>query len=482
MHHWQFSMVLGLVLLSGCARQVRDPIASLADGNGSVMKHRISMTMLEAAPRTDEAAVDALQGLIYRPGYEVDVRRRGMNLLIDIDRPTLVRTVRQRLPRITDKPWLRALCNWTSDQTWTPDERERLQEALISSWGRAWSGGMPEAQRPEYMALQTMAGQQYLDALVWNQLVSHDKPSEEGFRNRCWAVLHRLGARSMLVREVQTVNPDTESNPMLKDLHEAAVAFGTVPWNREEILWLRKLREPGRKAFWAQAATACAAMDQTRRAHLRIRDLPVAVAARRHRPDLAGADVDAMLVNVRLQLKGQRHYREQNAYYRDGAFVQDRLDDHASELTWGDAAAITLAMDALQVPQIVKHLFDYADRDSTDTTTEYGGVLSLDAEGRYELLEFPPRVRHHDLRFNAPQEMFDAAYTGLFHFHFHATSHRNRAHAGPGLGDLKYADETRANCLVMSFVDEDTLNVDWYRHDGVVVDLGCVQRPSAGRT
>ena len=73
--------------------------------------------------------------------------------------------------------------------------------------------------------------------------------------------------------------------------------------------------------------------------------------------------------------------------------------------------------------------------------------------------------------------MFDAGYTGLFHFHFHATSHRNWEHAGPGFGDLQYADGTRANCLVMSFVDEDTLNVDWYRHDAVVVDLGCVHRP-----
>ncbi len=48
--------------------------------------------------------------------------------------------------------------------------------------------------------------------------------------------------------------------------------------------------------------------------------------------------------------------------------------------------------------------------------------------------------------------------------------------AGPGPGDRNYANATRANCLVFTSVREDTLNVDFYRHGGVVVDLGVVRR------
>jgi hypothetical protein len=471
-----------LILLVGCTPTVRDPAATLADGGASLMHHRAAMDQLQAIPRSDKAAIDALQGLVYRSGFELDIRRRGLDELLELDRAQVIQTLRRRLPRITDKPWLRLLCTWIAEQTWSPQERAVLETALCSSWGRPWTGGLPETQRPEYMALCAMTDEADLTSLVWAQLLAHNKATEEPFRHRCWDLLHRLGVRSQLVEWVQGVDPATETNPMLVDLHEAAVAFGTVPWNREEILWLRKLRSPQRRAFWTKAAAACASMPQSRRHELRIRDLPIAVAAKRHRPDLAGGRVGDIVADLEQRLHGVQHYREDDAYYQDGVFVSELLETHADSLSWGDAAAITLALDAMNVQPVVSHLFDYADRDNADTTTEYGGVLSLDGKGRYEVLEFKPRVRHHDLRFNAPQEMFDAGYTGLFHFHFHATSHRNREHAGPGFGDLQYADGTRANCLVMSFVDADTMNVDWYRHDGVVVDLGCMKRPLGPRT
>ena len=32
----------------------------------------------------------------------------------------------------------------------------------------------------------------------------------------------------------------------------------------------------------------------------------------------------------------------------------------------------------------------------------------------------------------------------------------------------------------VAFVDKDTMNVDFYRHGKVIVDLGTIKRPSAG--
>ena len=45
--------------------------------------------------------------------------------------------------------------------------------------------------------------------------------------------------------------------------------------------------------------------------------------------------------------------------------------------------------------------------------------------------------------------MFDAAYTGVFHFHNHAQKYDNQDYAGPHMGDFAYAEATRANCLVL---------------------------------
>jgi hypothetical protein len=164
-----------------------------------------------------------------------------------------------------------------------------------------------------------------------------------------------------------------------------------------------------------------------------------------------------------------------------GKEIEHYLSSHRERLTWGDLLAISMAIDALEMPQVRQHLFHFADRDFVDETTEYGGILDLDESGRFNVREFPPRMRVHDRRFEAPQDMFDAGYTALFHFHYHVQKHRNGTHAGPGSGDMAYADNTRANCLVFTFVNENTLNVDFYRHDGVLVDLGVILRPMSGQ-
>jgi hypothetical protein len=156
---------------------------------------------------------------------------------------------------------------------------------------------------------------------------------------------------------------------------------------------------------------------------------------------------------------------------------EQRLVNHRNVLTWGDLAAMIQAIRAMEVPEVVAHLFDYADQDHADPRCEYGGVIALDRQGRFEILEFPPRFRRRDNEFIASQAMMDASYTAVFHFHLHVQRHRNGRYAMPGLGDLNYADSTRANCLVLTFIDRDTLNVDFYRYSRVIVDLGEITRP-----
>jgi hypothetical protein len=94
-----------------------------------------------------------------------------------------------------------------------------------------------------------------------------------------------------------------------------------------------------------------------------------------------------------------------------------------------------------------------------------------------EFLEFEPRAKASDIRYESPQALFDALYTGLYHVHFHAQNYENDKYAGPHMGDFAFGDSARCNGLVFTFLSADLLGVDFYRHGRVVVDLGAIERP-----
>jgi hypothetical protein len=471
-------LVVILTILAGCGSAITDPAASLRDPGRSRSVHRDALRMLMTQPDSPEpAAIDAVQGMAYRPGYDQELRLEGLAWLARVDRDTLLTTLRRRLPRVSDHDWLRALCAFVAEHNLI-----ELDEALVSSWGRPWSGNLPDAERPEYLALLHMHGQGAPERIVWETFLGATKASQNGLRFRCWDLLHRLGGRDRLI-ELVSAEPasDGGGHPLLRPLHEAAVSFGTVPWNREEVLWIHKLAEPERAGFWESVEAATSSLAPERRGSLEIRDLSVVAAAAAHRPELLSASEGQLYTQIQRRIANERHFREQDPGFLPGKDIDHRLAAHRDQLTWGDLLAISMAIEAVETDQVRAHLFHFADRDLADETTEYGGVIDLDAAGRFNIREFPPRIRVHDRRFEAPQQMFDAGYTGLFHFHNHAQKHRNGSHAGPGGGDMAYADNTRANCLVFTFVDENTMNLDFYRHDGVLVDLGVILRPMSFR-
>jgi hypothetical protein len=477
-HGFIVGVLVAAAAQAGCGARITDPAASLRNPKETSLVHRDALRMLMEQPGPPAAAgLDAVQGLAYRPGYDTRTRLEGLAWLERVDRDMLLTTLRRRLPRVSDHDWLRAVCGFVAQQHLT-----ELDVPLVSSWGRPWSGNLPDVERPEYLALRAMHGAGAPERIVWETFLGATKPSQNGLRFRCWDLLHRLGHRDRLIELVSEASTHEDGgHPLLKPLQAAAVSFGTVPWNREEVLWIHKLAEPARSAFWEAAEQATATLSPDRRASLEIRDLPVVAAAAAHRPELLAASPGQLYTQIQRRIAGQRHYREQDPGFVSTIELDHHLAAHRDVMTWGDLLAINMALHAVESPQVRAHLFDYADRDLADETTEYGGVIDLDAQGRFNVREFPPRIRVHDRRFEAPQQMFDAGYTGLFHFHNHVQKHRNGMHAGPGDGDMTYANNTRANCLVLTFVDEQTLNLDFYRHDGVLVDLGVILRPSVNR-
>lgn len=458
--------------VAGCQGMVNtstleDPLPALQDVNLPPRDHFAAMEVLDDQTPS-EAYVETLERMMYRPRYTVDVREAALERLEAIDLEALKRTIRQYLPRLTARRWHRRLCEIIVDREWTD-----LTPALISSW--AVPRPYDELERPEYVALAALYGEDEVVDVVFATFVESSKVSQQGLRIRCWQLLHRLGERERLIALLQD-QEIVEDDAMLADLGAAAIDLGIIPNNREEILWLRKLRQPEHAEFWSACATAIDAVPPDRRAELELRDLAIVVAAWRHRPDLLDATTGALYARVDAELSGIKHHPRGSSHQGTGR-SRERLADWRDVLTWSDLAAMSIALEAMRVPQIVAHLFDYAERDRADESTEYGGVIVLDEQGRFEVLEFPPRIRQHDRKFIASQEMFDASYTALFHFHFHVQEFGNHENAGPGLGDHEYAENTRANNLVLTYVKKGTLNVDFYRHGPLVVDLGVIHEP-----
>jgi len=457
--------------LSGCAAKLTsDPITTLNTPASTPPQLRLAMDELEATAPDDPATVEALQRVITRPGYTVSIREDAFARLERRDVDELKKHIRRTLPQLGARGWVERLCEIIAERGWVD-----LAPALVSSWAWPGLGPMDDLERAEYKALARMHGPDQVTEVVYRMFMESRKVSEQGLRARCWDLLHRLGQRDRLLALITETDPPAD-DAMLIDLHAAATELGLTPNNREEILWLRKLREPERAEFWSSAVQAVEGLPAERRRELEIRDLPILVSASRHDPDLLAMSNDDLHRGLEAALKGRPVHVQNSNFAGISDATQQKLYEYRGRLTWGDLAAMHIAVRAMQVPEIVAHLFRYAERDRADETTEYGGVIALDGKDRFEILEFPPVVRYHDRRFESSQAMLDAAYTAIFHFHHHAQRHENDDYAGPGFGDHNYAENTRANCLVFTFVNKNALNVDYYRHGTVVVDLGNIER------
>lgn len=456
---------------TGCTSPlpVDDPYAALAQPNLSPRRHFGAMQELDSNLDNPDY-LKLLQGIIFRPGYTQDVREDAFDRLYDHDREGLDRTIRQHLPRLSARGWHRRLCELIAER-----EMIELTPALVSSWANV-IGFVDDMDRPEYEALAALYGPDDVVNAVFAVMVEANKPYQTVLRSRCWQLLNRLGQRDRLM-DMLVDQPVPADDVMLMDLRAAAIELRILPRTKEEVLWVRRLRQPEYAGFWAQAAAVIKDLPEDRWSELELRDLPILVAASIHDPWLLNADnaeiydrVEAYTASALLHIDPDRFTGFPGSY-------PQRLQEQRKVLNWGDLSALLLAVQAVQVPEVVVHLFDYADRDHADETCEYGGIIRLDPKARYEVLEFPPRFRRRDNEFIASQEMLDAGYTALFQFHFHVQRYRNDRYAAPGIGDLHYADNTRANCLVFTFINRDVLNVDFYRYDRVIVDLGEVKRP-----
>lgn len=341
------------------------------------------------------------------------------------------------------------------------DGRIEMLPVWVRRWGRP-TAEPNEKHRPEHQAVAALGGDGNAAATLERLIGSPDlKAAFAG-----WAVLMRWRGETAL-REWVLAQDSTDSQ-LIADLQAAAQTLSRLPSDGEGLAWLIALRR--NTQGWKRWEWVRFALSDVAAAGLELRHIP------------AICNADRMMLGMSLESLRRAWASPRVSAHsipREIEPAAARPVDLSSEsLCWGDVVVGLMVCQAMQTPAVVRAWFVQADADREDPTTEYGGVLTWDKHRQLVAHAFTPERKEGDQKFFTPSALVTAMYTGLAHYHFHAQSHSNAEYAGPGRGDLAFAEALRANTLVLTFIDRDTLNVDLVLPGGLVVDLGCISRPA----
>ncbi|MEM1422421.1 MAG: hypothetical protein AAGH64_00300, partial [Planctomycetota bacterium] len=338
----------------------------------------------------------------------------------------------------------------------------------------------PDRERPEYAALVDLVGEDGVPDLVFDVFAGLVEGTAMRERDRldAWSLLNRLDPDGLRTGErLRALSLDRRDDPLLAALKRGADELGVVAKTGEELAWLERLDTPDNASFWATSSGAVRVLNERQRRGLALRHLPAIEWSSRHAPDWLGSTREALLGHIERRLDGRVTYIRGGT----GSSGQRELFRRTREgLNWGDALTVCVALEALDDSGLASELFRQADIDHNDRTTEHGGVVTTDpSTALFFATHYPPRPsqRFGDNRFVASPEMIEQSSTALVHYHFHASELRHAQYAGPSASDLDYSAHYGRSALVFTFVDGDTLAVDYYQPDRVVVDLGVVERP-----
>jgi hypothetical protein len=425
-----------------------------------------------------------------------------------------IRLVQLMLPSESDRSVARLMIAAAGQRGWTA-----TTPSLVRSWARTFppqpgkkqDDPEPDSSRVERVALDALHPGRTAEAVVFDTFLDPGEPPagasspafrwSERVREDAWTLLSRLDPRQTLRPQLiasgreSAVRPEASAAAaaLAADLRAAQSDLGVLPDSGLELAWLRRLRAgtdaantKANAAWWAQATAAVAGLAPEQRRGLALRHVePVRLAAA-HRAELLSASRDALLAELAARLDG----RERNARSADrGPSDQprrERLADWSPQLSWADLLSVVIIDDAVRSAPVVEALFAQTDLDRKDTTTEYGGSLEADARAdapAFRAVLYMPRQgdRTSDEKFVASDDMMRYSDRALAHYHFHAQYLRNEAYAGPSVGDLDNAAASGRSSLVFTSITAGQLGVDLYTPDGVVLDLGTIDRATGSR-
>ena len=452
-----------LTALTACqAGQVEDPIGVMTAADVTSAKRLKAARQAEKSHADDPRRIDALRQYVFNAGHALSLQQYAADELLDYDEPRFRQLFAEKLSAINRWELRLNLLNRAVKNKWT-----EYTAGAVRTYAEPVRG-YTDATRPERGIIAKLNPGQTVEDVIFHQFADTQGLDRHSDRVAAWELLCRLEPTDELVRKLQSV--PTAGTALIGDLQAAARDLRTVPVNREGVLWLSWLRGDAQRSYFAELRTAAANLTTEQAAGLELRHLPVLLAM-----DAAYRDQsrEQLLAALEARTAGRDLNLRSPTWDGQPADHPQRLYDARDQLTWADLATV-LTLDAmLHRPGAAATLFAQADADRIDPTTEYGGVLDRTGFARL----YKPNVRQHDRKFIPSRQMILDCYGGVAHYHFHAQSTQNGNYAGPGRGDLEFADRLQFNCLVITPIDSKRLGIDFYRHGSLVIDLGELHRP-----
>lgn len=375
---------------------------------------------------------------------------------------------------------------------------EELVPSLVRSYARA-RPGVDDAERVERRAIGALRPGVPLEEAIYGVFV---RPSvavvdgqeravlraEDRARDDAWTLLSRLDTdgrlRARLIGEPLPADADADSRADVASLRAGLGELGALPRTGTELAWLRRLHrhEDGalraeNRAWWDAASAAVAGLGSEQRRGLELRHAEPIRWAAGARPGW----LDASRAELLEELSGRLSDRgvQTRSAQRGQRPRSERLRDYAERMSWGDLLTVLVVDEAVRDAGVVRGIFEQAELDRRDTSTEYGGVIDVGPGGEHRAVLFRPRARDRlgDDRFVASGDMIRFSDRALAHYHLQVQRARMSREAGPSDGDLLYAADSGRTCLVYTSIGSKALNADLYTPDGVIIDLGMVRAP-----
>lgn len=461
-------LVCSLMLLAACSsgKVYDDPIPVMTNREIGPEDRWPAVKQAEERFRDDPRRVVALNQLLYDRGYQDEFRRYAIDQLIAHNETEFKTQVTNRIVLIHNTDTLKYLFDQAQKRNWD------FTAAAVRSWVRP-AKGVPEADRVEYAAVKKMNPDKGVLRAVYDVFASDGDALPADQRAAAWELLNRLSPAGEL-QKMLLETPDR--TPLIADLKASARDLRATPANREGIMWLFYLRDPARRAWWDRAKAVVASLSQQQQQGLELRHIPALLLAD---ANTLASDRAALLARVAPRIEAGEHSLLSPTYDGQDKGYPQHLREWSDKLAWGDLVVLDQLTTAMRDPAVVAALFEQGDRNIKDDSTEFGGMLNASRDAgalRFVATGYVPQKREHRLKYISPPELFEALYTGLAHYHFHAQEYKNSIFAGPGRGDMEFAQRNNFNCVVFTFTDKNKLNADFYCRGGIVIDLGTLKR------
>lgn len=442
----------------------------------------------EGVPSERDAVRKSFKDLAWSATAPAEVRLAVIDQLLNDTDPAGLEDsramVRLLLPNELNRGIVAYVSSLSAERGWTD-----MTSAIVRQWARDVPEE-PEQDRVEKRAIEKLHPGVDPARVVFGVFV--DPATDPGPYKLRWDLRTRAAAWDVLARldtdgsmRAALLSPESGiafpvEDRTLADLRACYSELRIVPRNGEELRWLDRLRDPDRKnsmSSWARARQLVDGLRDDQRVGLRLLHIEHLRWASEHRSEWLAASKDELLSILAERLRPRAtHERAKGIEFTKQ--VSERLAGQEEILAWGDVICLLVLDDAVRDGRLMGAVFAQIALDRSDSSTEYGGMITSMETGGFAATLYPPRPSNRlgDRKFIASDDLIVSSDFALAHYHFHVQRVQNREYSGPSEGDLDYAARLGRVCLVLTSISEGVLNVDAYFPGGYVIDLGDVSR------